>query len=226
MNTFNITDFYKRCDALVRDWQYKKTPNNDPFLTKEKSSNVLLQKNYWNLMPEPFWGNPENCYAVIINLNPGYSKYDKEYIGRDVITKKLRNGYSDFAITNPYFIDASFHPAATAWWSNRLNWMHKAFGCFNDPRYPFMLELCPWHSKKWAETGITTFTEEQKEYIKQNVLAPAAFASKENNRPIISIGKAEKIYQQLGFKLVKFWGPGKHKGPSFRHRAGRTRRSP
>lgn len=209
-----IKDFYKSCDVLIEKWQNGVSLDLDPFLKKCKEERDLRKEEYLKLMPEPFWGDPENSLVVIINLNPGYSEDDEFYIGREVMKEsgKLEKGYSSFARTNPYFTDATFHPAATSWWSKRLEWIHKVFECYNEKRLPFMLELCPWHSKKWAEVKINYSDEEQEKYIKDFVINAAKFAIGHATIPlIISIGKTGEILKQLGFvKTEKCFGPNNH----------------
>lgn len=188
----------------------------DPFLSGFRPGKGLLKACYWNLMPEPFWGDPDNCSIVIINLNPGYRQDDHNFIGRSVMNSSeyLVNGYSNFAKKNPIFNNSSFHPDSTTWWRSRLEWIRKVFELSDDnQRLPFMLELCPWHSETWAQTRITKFTQAQKDYILDNVIVPAAYASQKATIPIVvSIGKADELYEQLGFKEIQKWGPNNHKG--------------
>lgn len=208
-----IKDFYKRCDKFIEEWLDGANYSADPFLAHCRKGSGLRKKEYTRLLPELFWGNPNRCLVVIINLNPGYGNDDKQYIGRKTLLRngQLASGYSTFARTNPCLVNASFHPAATAWWSQKLKWIHKVFDCFDDRRLPFMLELCPWHSKKWAEVKINVEDNNQLDYIRNYVIAPAAYASKYAKEPIIiSIGKAGEIYKKLGFCLLKTWGPNQH----------------
>ena len=59
-----------------------------------------------------------------------------------------------------------------------------------------------------AERCMLRYKSAQKQYINDNVIEPAAYASKNAMIPlVISFGKAGNIYQQLGFILRKSWGP-------------------
>ena len=215
--SYSMKDFYDRCDALIEDWlnpHFNKTLTfrNDPFLKVQKKPNDgLLKPDYINLIPELFYGDPDSNLAVFLNLNPGFGKNDSKYIGKASIKNQgvLSCGYSCFARTNPYLINPLFHPDAYDWWQKRLKWL-KAIFEYSEKKLPFIMELCPWHSKRWSDAGIAEFNTSQKQYIQQNVLAPAAYAAKNSVAGfVISIGKAyTTIYPSLGFNLVKEWKPG------------------
>ena len=210
-----VENLYKRSDKLIKDWMSNDFPNtdtykNDPFLTVQKKPNDgLLKPEYIDLMPEPFFGNPEDeNLAVILNLNPGYGPNNKDYIGKNKVKDRLNQGYSIFAKTNPYLTDDEFHPDAYDWWQKRLCWLQDLEGHKSD-KLPFVMELCPWHSHKWGDARINHFSQEQKDYIEKNVLLPAAYGAKRSKLGfIISIGKVyTKLYENLDFECQKEWGP-------------------
>ena len=64
--------------------------------------------NYLDLMPELFFGDPDNNLAVMLNLNPGFGDTNKNFIGKKVVTKRLSKGYSSFAKSFPYLSDPLF----------------------------------------------------------------------------------------------------------------------
>lgn len=213
-----MKELYRRSDTLIKDWLSDHftdtdTFKNDPFLSVQKKPNGgLLQSKYIDLMPEPFLGNPdpENNLVVMLNLNPGYGETDAQFIGKKVVSERLANGYSEFAKTNPYLTDPSFHPAAYEWSRKRLIWLRSILDVDeNDERLQFVLELCPWHSHKWGEARINNLNAAQIQYINDNVLVPATKAAKQSKAGfIVSVGKIyTKLYPELGFELVKEWEP-------------------
>ena len=50
--------------------------SSDPFLS---ISSVLSGTPYYDVMPEPFLGNPEDNLAVIVDLNPGYTGFPNKH---------------------------------------------------------------------------------------------------------------------------------------------------
>ncbi len=208
-----FNNLFNHCDQMVSNWM-NGSLTNDPFLSTQKNNRGLLKSDYIDLMPEPFWGNPNdsNKVAVMLNLNPGFGNQDKKYIGKQAVSRVLpnfQNSYSTFAQTSPYFTNHSFHPCATDWWNKRYDWLKSLFG---NASFPFVLELCPWHSHNWSEARIDIFTPQQKQYIETYVIDPAWKAAQRSvSHLIISIGKKYvDIYQNLGFTLEKEWGPGQH----------------
>ena len=217
-----IENLYEKSDKLIVDWmssdfQNTDTYKNDPFLSiQKKPDGGLLKPEYIELMPEPFFGDPENNLAVILNLNPGYGPDNKKHIGKNEVKDKLSQGYSTFAKTNPYLTQPDvnqkpFHPEAHKWWAKRYNWLKSILGYDKDDRKPFTLEFCPWHSNNWSDAGINIddFINIHQDYIRDSILLPAAYAIN-NNRSvspcIISIGKTyTKLYKSLGFTIEKTW---------------------
>ena len=211
-SSYDISNFFAQSESIIQQWQKidlsdPSSYNKAPFLEMQQPGMGLSQDKYLKLMPEPFWGDPDNCMAVMINLNPGCGDDDKFYIGKYAIQAKkvLSSGYVAFAKQNPYFTNAAFHPAATVWWGKRLTWLHKVLNRQGDYRLPFMTELCPWHSSKWAEAKIN-FAKYKPNYINE-VFKAAAYASMHSKTPIISIGKAEKVYASFMGQPQNSWRP-------------------
>ena len=50
--------------------------SSDPFLS---ISSVLSGTPYYDVMPEPFLGNPEDNLAVIVDLNPVYPGFPNKH---------------------------------------------------------------------------------------------------------------------------------------------------
>lgn len=144
-----------------------------PFFTDK----ILKDKLCPAHLPEPYWGDPDNCSIVIINYNPGG--------GTDMSphTYKFTNG-------NPYFLPfppntmieyvhchsyscmAKDFPiwrknlpadrkwlesyGGRDWWVQKKGWVKDLVdaSCNKDTVNiewcpPFAIELCGWHSRKW-----------------------------------------------------------------------------
>lgn len=211
-----VDNLYKRSDKLIDDWLSNNFANTgtyktDLFLSVQKKPNGgLLKPEYIDLMPEPFFGNPDDNLAVILNLNPGYGEKDKFYISKDKVKNVLSNGYSVFAKNNPYLTDCKFHPDAFKWWKLRLKWLCNLELCCmgnNSGKLPFVMEFCPWHSHNWGEANLDLSSPEIKDYIEKNVLLPAVYAVKQSVLGfVISIGKIySDLYSCLGFIKEKEW---------------------
>ena len=66
-----IQHYFNDCDILINKWMDPATNrsllSSDPFLS---NSPVLSGSPYYDAMPEPFLGDPEDNLAVIVDLNP------------------------------------------------------------------------------------------------------------------------------------------------------------
>ena len=209
-----INKYYSYCDKLVTDWlspnfQSTDTFNNDFFLTRNSK---LKDPKYLDLMPELFFGDPDNNLAVMLNLNPGYGETNKNFIGKSVVTKRLSKGYSSFAKSFPYLSDPTFHPDAADWWRRRERWLRedvldeKAL----DGLHPFSIELCPWHSKKWNEALSSGFKDKNfLDFVEKNLLPVISYAAKHSTvGAVLSIGKVYcDLYESLGFECKRKWEP-------------------
>lgn len=219
-----IQEYYEYCDGLVNDWIAKNSnlPKNDPFL---QNSTILSGKPYFNIMPEPFLGNPDNCSIVMINLNPGYTIGDDVKLSRQNTSKRFADnnlkGYSDFAKPFPYLSNPEIHPAGADWWEGRKEYLDRLVQAYtgkNTTRFPFALELCPWHSNKWEEAKVKIDDAVYDRMI-QRALIPAMYAvGKSEAKIAVVVGKAAvPVIEEAGFKLIQSWGPekrvlGKKKG--------------
>lgn len=211
-----IQDYFKYCDELVQDWIDNKANliEEDPFL---HNSAILSGEPYFDIMPEPFLGNPDNCSIVMINLNPGYTEGDDVNLSRQNTRNRFANGnlkgYSAFAITFPYLSNPIIHPAGAGWWKGRKEYLDRLVRAYTgkaSDRFPFALELCPWHSNKWEEAKIKMSSVVYERMI-QRAIIPALYATRKSEARIaVVIGKAAvPVIQKAGFKLIQSWGPEK-----------------
>lgn len=211
-----IQDYFKYCDELVQDWIDNKANliEEDPFL---KNSAILSGKPYFDIMPEPFLGNPDNCSIVMINLNPGYTIGDDVKLSRQKTSKRFADnnlkGYSDFAKPFPYLSNPSIHPAGAGWWEGRKEYLDRLVRAYtgkDTTRFPFAMELCPWHSNKWEEAKVKIEGTVYDRMI-QRALIPAMYAvGKSEAKIAVVVGKAAiPVIKDAGFTLIQSWGPEK-----------------
>lgn len=223
MVSFSIQDYFQYCDQLELDWreQVSAIKTNDPFLSR---STVLAGKPYFDVMPEPFLGDPDNCSIVMINLNPGYTAEDKDdgvKADEDVLSRKAaatlcKNGYSSYAKPFPHLDDNPPHPSGAEWWKGRTDYLNRLVYQYKDipadtikPR-PFAIELCPWHSHKWEEAKIVIDSVIYSQ-MQKRTLAPAFYAIRHSMVDFaLAVGAAAiPVLEQNGFKLVQSFGPTK-----------------
>lgn len=136
-----------------------------------------------SLMPEPYWGDPDNCSVVLLNYNPGGpdgapSPDDNCHIDnvRNGETTRMSGAmascYSALATSFPWldtgkrndFTTFPTHDATRRWMRRRADWVARIAG--NDRR-PFLLDLCGWHSKNWR---LREYTPGIMEYVKTHVM--------------------------------------------------------
>ncbi len=229
----NITlcDFLVAHDNYVCEWWHKK---------KEKTVSCKLEDIfkggvYGRLdtihLPSPYLGKPCGCTAVIININPGASSNEEGYKkSRDreenLFAKECGNSYHKFAeafhFLNPCYQGGDAKDEdGNKWWERRVDWINRIEGVANpEPgKYPFALELCPWHSHGWRgfrkkkevlkeiSLGVSNSGKksdeiydleksEIRDYIEKQVLIPAVEVAYANNLPCVyAIGKP--IYECL-----------------------------
>lgn len=194
MDNFNWKEFYERCDQFIRNWQSNPSAIalDSVYIRKTGGESSPLYKSkkceYYKYMPEPFVGNPEDCLAVMLNLNPGYPMpefhYDCEY-AKSIV----ENGYSNESKQKGYEIFKVGENGGVKWWMTREQWLNRVTEGEHVSLNlkPFAIDICPWHSKSW---GGLNYENELVEEIKKNVLAPAFMAVKNSRLPFaIAIGK-------------------------------------
>ena len=196
MEKFDWKAFYDRCDQFINEWS--KNPErcalNSIYFEKDGKESPLYSSKeceYYKHMPEPFVGNPTDCLAVMLNLNPGYPmpEFHCECEYAKSIVKK---GYSNESKQNGYEIFNVGEKGGVKWWVRREQWLHRV----TERKYesfklkPFSIDICPWHSKSWK--GCVDYTYEKlKREIKDNVLTPAFYAVQNAKISfcVIAIGK-------------------------------------
>ena len=139
--------FYNVWDEIIEKWMKTQTVLN-PFKGKSLSIDYL---------PEPYYGDMNNCSIVMINLNPGvgmdYQDWKNQNVpGTDVNRAKV-NKYSGYAMSFPLLLGST---PSSKWWQSRNAWMNRILGNkgINTEKKPFAIELCPLHSAKFKENPI------------------------------------------------------------------------
>lgn len=197
--------FINYWDNVIHDWLRGSIHH------EQKHYGKLLNPYY---LPEPYWGDPENCSFVIVNYNPGggnnmdphtYLPCATPCCSVQTLIKYVNlNSYSKIALQNPLLMTpcelamngwgwfASY--GGYHWWQKKKDWfIHLANAAsvptINDGLMPFALELCPWHSPSWP--GVAPLLNRPlKAVIRQrviNVMHYAIYRSK--GKFAICIGK-------------------------------------
>ncbi len=209
----NFIDYY---DDMVEKWlnAYKAYMDNG---SDEKEFDDLeewkmFSENIPTLeikgMPEPYFGDPEKCSAVIININPGQTidTNDVEVLHPGNIMKHYgiqaggKTKYSEiakaFPYLNPEYCNDKDYKAlvlsmkknglkqdSAGWWQSRNKWINNilSYSHIKSDLKPFAIEMCPWHSYEWDNNKNNKCFWENKElrdHIKKYVIEPACKAVK------------------------------------------------
>ena len=128
-------------------------------------------------MPEPYWGDPDNCSIVVVDYNPagGKDMNPHTYRGNG---KYPENTMIDYVNTVSYSKLAKDFPILKAkkelekderwwlrsyggrqWWRGKIEWMLHLIQPDSEPlkewpknvSLPFAIELCGWHSPNWPD---------------------------------------------------------------------------
>ena len=137
-------------------------------------------------MPEPYWGDPENCSIVIANYNPGggadrnrHTWRECAYCPESFINQVKQNGYSNVVrgfpiIDNP---NAIYDPlnngvcwwqeyGGRGWWLKKMKWLDenilKLYPQDNLKKKPFAIEFCAWHSVNWPSNACQSLYHKNK----------------------------------------------------------------
>ena len=214
----DIQDLYNHSDHLLRLWIQNDNTlrSQDAFLAIQKEGKGLLTEKYFGTMPEPFWGNPDCCSVVMINLNPAYKEGHELLFSREKTKKLIPNGYSSFAKGFPILDEDSYNPEGKVWWEGRKKYLDRLVDAYpgkkhpDEKRRPFAIEICPWQTATWQETKINIARDKSlNSYIQKHVLDPAIYAVK-NSQVDFAVGIGLPIIDALldyGFTIVKSWGP-------------------
>lgn len=157
-------------------------------------------------LPEPYWGDPDNCSIVVVDYNPagGIDMNPHTYKGtlggyqfppNTIIDFVKNNSYSDLAKEFPIWKDTlpmgmewlcSY--GGRKWWLQKKKWIQHLVGEVDvEENPPFALELCGWHSPNWPDNTKALKVEKNlKDTIKKHFAQPL-LAAIENSTSKLAI---------------------------------------
>ena len=212
----NISAYIKYWNNVVRAWlDYDLSDKNFRNEIDNVIGNPKLKgKLRMNHVPGPYMGNPKKASIVILNYNPGGSS-DNDYTKchqclrcnrnyYSVINYIDRHGYSGFAKDFPYLNDNVSDELKRSldggreWWNRKKDWINNLTG--NSTKFPFAMEVCGWHSKKWSANVLKKLNNnlQLEKHIEDTVVEPMIEVISCNNTFGICIGK------ELGDMLIGF----------------------
>lgn len=202
-----MNNYTNKWNTFFNNWlnNPQETFNND-FLAQQhtgKGKKELLP----NYLPQPYLGNPKECSAITLNLNPG-TPIDSRSFPNGVLVKKLmsKDNYCTYASEFPQLKTKKI----SSFWKRQINWINQiGQNRFElDGLLPFAIELCHWHSAQWKEFDYPN--AEIKNYLKENVFDVIdAVIGNATIKTVLSIGKTyNTIFEVMGFTKKIEVGPG------------------
>lgn len=196
------TDFIKEWDSIIQNWMKNKNVLC-PFIGKSKD----LSKDH---LPEPYYGDMDNCSIVMINLNPGIGQDYQEWSNKDkpgtTVNEVKNNKYSVYANPFPLIFGGSSTPSSK-WWKSRNDWMNRILSYMDieTNKKPFAIELCPLHSKQFTISNPTNYVNGIKSVNPKIDVVEAIKWAICNSESKIGLAIGKSIYQTLiynGFKDI------------------------
>ena len=116
-----LNEFFNYWDGVVASWL-----KGEEFDCDQQR---ILEKKWLNLspkhMPEPYWGNPEECSIVIANYNPGGGTDRNMHVylncadwEHTFIKAVKKSKYSDIALGFPIIDEPNLNEPIPAWWED------------------------------------------------------------------------------------------------------------
>lgn len=140
--------FYSEWDRIIREWYANK---NALACLMDKGHTLSM-----NHVPEPYYGDMDNCSIVIINLNPGTGLLEQHWNNRNnptmMVNEIKQTSYSGFSRSFPMLAGSGKGPAPSVkWWKRRKAWIDRILNSaqVDDRNMPFAIELVPLHSKSF-----------------------------------------------------------------------------
>ena len=223
-------------DATIKIWDLNSRALSG--LLSPFSGMVNSSKLSSDFLPEPYYGAPDNCSAVVLNINPGSSSIHeatKLWYHRSCSRHKLiydfvnrySSKYSSFQLVYSPFVAPNWVPGVQWWKDNRIEFIENVVKLYYLHKHnviiseraanPFALELCPLHSKDIS--GINFSQKGLRTTYLSNVITPAVHILKTSNLPfglgfsstICNIFKSKECGE---FHVVKTWQDGEEFAPS------------
>ena len=178
-------------------------------------------------IPEPYYGDADNCSAVVVNINPGLTDADiikhwdyrtsPEYRLIYDLSYMCSGKYSDWQMLYSPFVSGPWVPGVQWWANNRNDFIDKVVRLYNaakgrpyiSSKNPFAIELCPLHSGDTRNVKLNS--NGLRQYYKQSVFGPAEKVIQRSQIPF-GIGFASlinTILQKLGYNnVLLYWKDG------------------
>lgn len=147
--------FYSEWNNLIANWD-----KNPVSLQPLAFGNSGLDFCY---LPEPYYGDMNNCSIVIINLNPGgglpEQRWNSTSPGNLVIDVRLKD-YNGYATSFPP-LNGNYPTVGKNWWRKRAAWIGRILASkgITSIKDPFAIELCPFHSHSWKIKNATKYVK-------------------------------------------------------------------
>ena len=224
-----MKDFIEYWDDVIRQWSKTEGSVEDI----HESERVWFNKTKTNLiseyMPEPYWGNPDKCSAVVLNYNPGGSEtvckdaycHISEVAVKGTMPEVMCKSFSDIALDFPWLNPAYQHYAfmqddrlnpTINWLKNRTEWVDSLLGKTPESGNnlkPFFIEICGWHSKNWKGVRFKSNRRYDAtplvDYLKKHILPVLMYAIPKSELGVgLCVGKqfADVILPIIGFKAI------------------------
>lgn len=202
-------NFYDSWNSIIKEW-LDNEQNLNIFMDKKQSLSI-------GHVPEPYYGDMDNCSIVVINLNPGVGLCEQCWLEQDkqgtLVNYIKKNSYSTAAIGFPLGSHLSQSPvpmptASLNWWKSRLLWIDRILdyrGVSREKRNkPFAIELVPLHSKSFNVADAGDYVENKYSTL-LNVIEYALAAS--DSQMGLAIGKpiCETLLKK-GYKPIQNGG--------------------
>lgn len=214
-------DYINYWENVVRAWLDYDIQNKD---FRKEIKQVILYPDLQDVLrthqiPGPYMGNPDNASIVILNYNPGGRDNmnpmkshtclccDRNYYS--IINYVNRHGYYNFAKDFPYLNDnvddelKKSLDGGKRWWMSKKEWIDNLTK--QSTIFPFAMELCGWHSKKWPSNILKKLDNKTGlgKHIDETVIQPMIDVIRKNKTFGVCIGKTiGDLLLNFGFKNV------------------------
>ena len=178
MEKTNLDQFIKYWNGVICRWldNYNDIEEKQRlFFDLKNRKDVDVLKLCQDHMPEPYWGNPQDCSIVIANYNPGGGADNNKHTHREgtamektFISEVLKKkSYSQVALDFPIINKSENEDCwwedygGSNWWLSKKKWLEEyIIPAFKNAenikkKKPFAIEFCGWHSVSWPSRACT-----------------------------------------------------------------------
>lgn len=222
-----IQNWLDEWDDAIRTWDLNSRALSGflfPFSGMVNSSKLSS-----DFLPEPYYGDPDNCSAVVLNINPGSSSiheatklwYHRSCSKHTLIHDFVHRFNSTYSLFQPVyspFVAPNWVPGVQWWKDYRNDFIERVVELYNNNKgktiriaSPFAMELCPLHSNDVS--GINFSQKNLRSTYMSNVIIPAVHVIKTSSLPF-GLGFSSAICNIFksngcgGFQVVKTWKDG------------------